>query len=1578
MSQYNILMLALFYFIYSVLGRIFYIVDLPRPVEISSYSSKSLTFTWVKFSTETSYKVIYTHNSTETQVSTTDKSLSISCEPDQLVTIYYLALFSDETFSTSPKRSIACTTPVNFQVILTQTLQNLTIHWDSSIKSPFSCYLFEISNSNPIQILNVPFSSSQIQISSQSASYMLGCHDFNTFYNQTFSVPLINIPKSDKFKINVPSVGYTLTAFDVLVTVPEPGVFVYAVFEARDVCSLTIGFDCERVTSSSSNYNSDLLTSYVYYNISGTDNLTLEYYPPLVGKYSMSIIMLQPGVLAYYWDNIWYDDTYETKTHKNINFTWTGLLTTYSNEFVSAEFFAFLVPKYTENYTFFLDVDDNAKVYIDGNIFINAWDVCCQVFQGVVFLNADQYYYLKIEYRQLYSDSRLVLYWSSRSQSKEIIPEECLWMPTRVGNSPWVQTVSLGNSRAELCYFTGSDEIKAGYQSTLTFYSVNYNGVVTHNSKDVFTVKFNENYQQISTYSGNGVSSLTYSLTKAGVYSVTIQLYGKDILGSPWTLTVESGDIGALTTYSDIDSAGPYYAGSFMNFTVSLFDAYNNTLTSFSTLSFSMYLTEPNLSDLDISAPSNWLSTYNKTVVQYSFPYVYFKSYVSGTYQVLLKTNDLLIKDYPMTINIEQSEFMPEHSVVTYESTSVIAGETFSANIQARDNFYNNLTSNFSIKSYKFISSSENTGTIKIDNGQFLAEIILTKAGINTLNLSINSVSIQMPTISVEANALLSYSYSTLTSDSNTGRSGDTITSTIAFKDLYGNTQYNPGDDHAVRVEYSDFNIIDNQDGTYSITFVPLSVGSYKINVYINSFHISGSPLTITISASTIRGIYSDFKNLVVTAGQGVLNITSKDMGENIIKNPVRNSLMGLQYYTSTLIGPTSLSKNASFVDYSCFNINITQITKAGTYKAVLSLFESGGLIGFYYKDSEFTNLLGSLDYNNFVSTSPEYYSIKDPNINFDWTDSNPKIDSEALPSLFSGQWQGNLYIAYTETYTFTLNTDCKVTLTVAGQVVFDTISSGSIKNSLSGSLKLTASTIYQFLLKYQNCGIRGYLRLYYSSASESFKIIPSSAFYAQINSENSPYTVTIEPYFTSADNCVISSDSTGIYTAKAGVIKTFTITAYDKYGNKQTKDDTFLMIFPGNTELYCSGSAGVYSCEFTFTKTGRFLVSGFIKHSNGAVEILNKYYITVTPGSAFIDNTQIQGLENVVAGVWESFFINLYDKYSNPLNSGGDQVQVEICKFNETSENSTNCDGIPDSQLIITDMKTGTYNVTFLIYSSFNYAVHITINSETYNSTDTIFVYPTDPYPELSELIVPENVTLPGTLKYSVILRDKYSNLINSTQAVFSTFYMQSNTNFIQQKLILTSISESEYSVSFDLSTSSIDKSGTCSTDSSPSTCNFQGDIEIKAWVVDQGLIGSYFSNLYFSGVPVKTTVEKTMDFKFESTVYGTSVNKLSVFWEGIVYGSVDGLNLTISGSESALGIVDGLELMNLVDKTQCALKAEDYYFVQFRYNNTAASGQFRLSLTEDPSVSIPSNYLGHFKDNTEISGQGKLTTIL
>jgi mannan endo-1,4-beta-mannosidase len=115
-----------------------------------------------------------------------------------------------------------------------------------------------------------------------------------------------------------------------------------------------------------------------------------------------------------------------TRTDPIINFTnWgsappiTGVASNYSVRWTG-----FVVPLYSETYTFTTISDDGVRLLINNQIVVNNWtDHSVMSNPGPITLTAGQHYAITLEYYQAGGDAVIELSWQSARQAQQIVPQ---------------------------------------------------------------------------------------------------------------------------------------------------------------------------------------------------------------------------------------------------------------------------------------------------------------------------------------------------------------------------------------------------------------------------------------------------------------------------------------------------------------------------------------------------------------------------------------------------------------------------------------------------------------------------------------------------------------------------------------------------------------------------------------------------------------------------------------------------------------------------------------------------------------------------------------------------------------------------------------------------------------------------------------------------------------------------------------------------------------------------------------------------------------------------------------------------
>jgi len=154
------------------------------------------------------------------------------------------------------------------------------------------------------------------------------------------------------------------------------------------------------------------------------------------GSYELDVYQLIPGGLKgyYYTDNYLSDERLDiVRIDSVVNHTWgMGAVTTFGRDFVSVLWEGYVMPLFTETYTFWLDVDDHVRLWVGGILLVDSW-AFSSASTGSNLLHAEHdltaMYVHKVvmEYREISGNATARLLWSSTSTPLTAIPSSSLY-----------------------------------------------------------------------------------------------------------------------------------------------------------------------------------------------------------------------------------------------------------------------------------------------------------------------------------------------------------------------------------------------------------------------------------------------------------------------------------------------------------------------------------------------------------------------------------------------------------------------------------------------------------------------------------------------------------------------------------------------------------------------------------------------------------------------------------------------------------------------------------------------------------------------------------------------------------------------------------------------------------------------------------------------------------------------------------------------------------------------------------------------------------------------------------------------
>jgi len=141
-----------------------------------------------------------------------------------------------------------------------------------------------------------------------------------------------------------------------------------------------------------------------YDSTSVTDQLNGIYAASYVvtrsGAYGLSVILARGGGLsADYYENVWFFYTpVMTRVDAQVNFDWgEGSITPAAADYVSVRWAGLLLPRYTEQYTLYVDADDGVRLWVDNAQLVDRWESGANMTAAKMLLKANIFYRIKLE-----------------------------------------------------------------------------------------------------------------------------------------------------------------------------------------------------------------------------------------------------------------------------------------------------------------------------------------------------------------------------------------------------------------------------------------------------------------------------------------------------------------------------------------------------------------------------------------------------------------------------------------------------------------------------------------------------------------------------------------------------------------------------------------------------------------------------------------------------------------------------------------------------------------------------------------------------------------------------------------------------------------------------------------------------------------------------------------------------------------------------------------------------------------------------------------------------------------------------
>lgn len=728
-------------------------------------------------------------------------------------------------------------------------------------------------------------------------------------------------------------------------------------------------------------------------------------------------------------------------------------------------------------------------------------------------------------------------------------------------------------------------------------------------------------------YGAVGVYKASYVPTKAGTYTLAITLRGEHIKGSPFTVTVKTGDLSATASSISVVTPISTSAGSTYQFSITAKDFFGSPILSggqADEISIMAYFQDATafVSPIGMADLTDWQLVNGRDIAGAV------QDLGTGTYMgqvTVFKagafTLDVKVGDVPMTgspfapFTVSPVEVHGPKSLPAGAPTSAVAGTPSTFQVQGRDFYGNNaatLITSATSTTVELRTVSTNsltaTGTIVDDAagaGVYQVSFTPTVSGEHRLVVQIEGLDISGSPFPITVSPALTtdLTKTTITLLERSFTTGDTLSFNIEARDQFSNLR-STSTSEVFLVTLTDagsvataLTAVSNGEGTYAVSHLLTSVSTYTLTVSDATGTNSAAPITgIVVSPGPGAAAKYSFvspSNPIVAGTPTVYSVQARDMYSNIVPTDEADHSTFLSVM-SPGAGATTLSPMT--FEFGLYTTELT-LTEAGSYDVIIGVTRSGGLQATYFKTVSFFGAVETEATHFHTGQEPSFYTQVDKTVDIG---SGYLAVLPGMPAqYFSIRWEGKLLAPHTGKFRLTVDASdyYKIKLILNSQTILDLDVTGPDVIRSAGlayaDVVLEKGTQHDIKVEYAERIGQSDVKLYWESDQLMKQIIPSQYLFNTLYSESTPMTLVVQPRSTSSSHVVVTGDYAQ---AVAGVSEALTLEARDQYGNLQIhQSDAFTVVLTHKSSgavvngVVTATSNGIYGVAYTLGPVGEY-----------------------------------------------------------------------------------------------------------------------------------------------------------------------------------------------------------------------------------------------------------------------------------------------------------------------------------------------------------------------------------------------------